>query len=293
MKPEFFIVGAAKCGTTSLKNALMRHPGVFMAANENHFFSFDERYARGVDWYESHFAEAGDCGVRGEKCTSYAMRTAYPHAVPRLAEYRPDAKLIYIVRHPLQKIESIWLEFRSWTHAKSVPYLENSMLNDGEVMHHSFDKAIRAHEDFLVKPANYWQEISRYREFFPDQQILVLFLDDLKVDSERELAKCFDFLGVGPLPPGIAAPAHKNRSLDKRVPRKTLSRIRSLPGYRALKGLVPKSVRRVFNPILKTRPTRPQWEDATRSRVIDDLREDTARFLEFYDRPKDFWTLDA
>src|SRR3990172_8281786 len=111
MKPNYMVIGAAKCATTTICSLLRRHPDVFMVdCKEPQFFNQDEIFARGFEWYESLFDEAGRKKMRGEGSNASSMKEVYPQALPRIAAYAGDLKLIYCVRDPFERIESHWLE---------------------------------------------------------------------------------------------------------------------------------------------------------------------------------------
>ena len=102
------MIGAQKCGTSVLHYYLSLHPEVSMSKpKELNFFIEERNWPRGVDWYKAHFdAEAR---VRGEASPNY---TAFPQheGVPeRMASVVPDAKLIYMVRDPLERIAAHWV----------------------------------------------------------------------------------------------------------------------------------------------------------------------------------------
>lgn len=81
MTPNYLVIGASKCATSSLCANLGQHPDVFMThPKEPSFFSHDPIYARGWDWYLSLFEDAGDVSARGEGSTSYTKAFAHPHA---------------------------------------------------------------------------------------------------------------------------------------------------------------------------------------------------------------------
>lgn len=105
-------IGAAKCATSTLFNLLRQHPDVFIL-EETDFFSKDEVYNRGFNWYESLYGKANDKKMRGEASNKYTMKEVFPKTVSRIASYAPELKLIYIVRDPIARIESFWLQKRS------------------------------------------------------------------------------------------------------------------------------------------------------------------------------------
>ena len=81
MKPNYMMIGAAKCATTTMRSLFGHHPEIFMVSKESQFFNDDEIFGQGLDWYESLFAEAGSKLLRGEGCNGYTMKEALPAGV--------------------------------------------------------------------------------------------------------------------------------------------------------------------------------------------------------------------
>lgn len=285
MKPNYLVIGSAKCGTTSLCALLGSHPDVFMSdPKEVNFFAYDELYARGASWFEEHFREAENCRARGEGSPLYSLSTIYPNASRRIAEYDEAMKLIFLVRNPIHRIEAGWLEMRSWGDEKALA---------------DFNEALRSNRDWLLETSNYWREIELYRRFFRDDRILVLFLEDLAANWHRVLQRCFTFLEVDPNSRIDDSLRFLNRSADKRIRRPSVSALRSLPGigtaYGLAKTLLPEAIRSpIRSYVLNTRVRkRPTWSNESRRYVVNQLRNDTERFLKFYGKPPDFWDLEA
>ena len=105
--PDFLIIGAAKSGTSSIYNFLRRHPGLHCSdPGEPEFFSHDEVWEKGFDWYTDLFAEAGDEQICLEKSTAYTRWPEFPEAAPRIAKHLLHARFIYIIRHPVDRAYS-------------------------------------------------------------------------------------------------------------------------------------------------------------------------------------------
>ena len=108
--PGFFIVGAPKTGTSAMWRYLMDHPDVFMSAKkEPHYYATDivdpivRDPSLGIDWYLSLFRDAGDAKVVGEASIFYLFSKA---AIPALRDAYPDAKILVMVRNPVDLIHS-------------------------------------------------------------------------------------------------------------------------------------------------------------------------------------------
>src|SRR5262245_31286225 len=114
-RPNYFVIGAAKAATSSLCTDLGRHPDVFMVeCKEPNFFNRDESYfGKGWSWYESLYESAGDKIMLGEGSNGYTMKEVFPDVAKRIANDVPSARLIYMARDPISRIESFWMQKRA------------------------------------------------------------------------------------------------------------------------------------------------------------------------------------
>lgn len=276
-KPDFMVIGASKCGTSTLRNYLAQHPDILMITKEIQFFSCDDIYANGLSWYESLFESDGPKKLKGEVSNLYTMREVYPNAVARIAEYAPDIKLIYCAREPMSRIQSYWLEMRA---------------HGGEDVHYDFNVAVKANKDWLVDSTNYWQQINAYRAVFSDERIHVIFFEDLVKDPTTVMRGCFSFLGVNPESLG-GFDLHLGSTQGRLMPRNSLSKLRQYSLYRAVTKLIPpawrNSLRKKF--LFKKIQGKPDWQPETRAWVASILESDTLQFLEQYGKPQNFWQL--
>src|SRR5919108_5357536 len=180
--PNLIVIGAAKCGTTSLHEYLDEHPEISMSREkELHFFVDGKNWGRGLAWYESHFDSAAP--VRGESSPGYSAFPLYRGVPERMAETIPEAKLIYLVRDPVQRIVS------HYTH-RTVNWPEMGTLEEALA-----DPHIR---EWLVTPSRYWLQLEQYLSRFPAERILVVDSDELRASRIDVLARIFAFLDVDP-----------------------------------------------------------------------------------------------
>jgi len=293
MKPNFFVIGAPKCGTTSLCELLSQHDDVFFSPEkEPRFFSHDGLYERGFDYYEHLFRDAGAQRRIGEGSTTYseAWLGRDERSARRIHQYRPEAKIIYCVRHPLRRIESNWLDI-IWSMDSGV--MEGTELDRTGTLDISgdFNRDVATHPG-LVATSNYWQRLQSYRAHFADEQIKMVFLEDFKEDSEAILRSCCTFLDIDPQFSFEEASKARNASAQKGLAT-GLGRIaRQLPGYHALARNAPAFLRRMAQPFIKSRfKERPEWEEGTRENVLEELNDDLDTFLRFTGKPSGFWNL--
>lgn len=186
--PTFFIIGAAKSGTTSLHHYLDQHPEVQMSANkEPNFFAGAENglpYApsaiRRLDEYEGLFDAS--FAVRGEASTDYSTHPRRRGAPEQIKSVVPDAKFIYLVRDPL---------------ARTVSHYKMRVALLGE--RRSLAEALSDFEDPhapYIWPSLYATQIERYMESFPLDRMLVVDQAQLRGARRTTLRGIFEFLEV-------------------------------------------------------------------------------------------------
>lgn len=276
-RPNFFVIGASKCGTSSLCAQIGSHPEVFFSTpREPMYFTRGAELGLSAAAYARLFEAARDFRAIGEGSTNYAAVSLFPGVERRIADYAPDARIIYIVRHPLERMESQWIQRRA--------YATTSL---------DFDRAVRELPE-MVETNLYWQTASAYRSCFTDRRMLVLFLEEYGADPGGTLDRCFEFLGVtsGVVPGGQTARLNPREQL--REDGTLLRALRRLPGYGRLRDLI---VPARWRPVVK-RPFKrktslfPVWTPETFDWVVSRIREDNATFLRYYGKPERYWNLE-
>ncbi len=197
-KPNFFIIGSPKCGTTSLARYLIEHPKIFFPARkELHFFNTDmrSRMLHSEGEYYAYFSGAGpEHAAVGEGSVSYLYSDA---AVPNILKAIPDARFIVMLRNPIEMMAS-------W-HA----HLRHYGLEDTRDIERAWHKQEarrngRGIPSFCADPSLLlygqvcsagWQ-LKRLYGRVPRDRVLVLFQDDLRADARSVYQMTLDFLGV-------------------------------------------------------------------------------------------------
>jgi hypothetical protein len=278
-QPDFLVIGAMKCATSTVCAYLEDHPEVFMVPNaEPSFFSHDDNWAKGADWYACFFAGRADERLCGEGSNHYAHAAVHPHAAGRIAEFCPDAKLIYMVRHPVQRIVASWVQKR---------------VNQGDNIAPTLDRAVIEQPDAFIDESLYWRQLSQYRAHFPDDRIFIGFMEELKADAPAFMARLCAFLDIAPTA-ALERP-HMNPSAGKRVPSELYTAVRRLPGIKALARLAPKGPkqwlkRRVFSTRLDARPA---FSPQVLARLEAQIAPDAAAFLAHCGKPADHWRFET
>ncbi len=181
--PDFLIIGAMKCATTLLHDQLAPQSGIFMSElKEPNFFSNDEEYAKGMEWYLSHFKPASVDHLCGESSTHYTKLPTYPQTIERIQKHLPDVKLIYIMRHPIDRLISHYSH--EWT-----------ML----VISEEINQAITKYPE-LIDYSRYSMQLKPYFEAFGQERVLPVFFERLVSHSQEELERVCRFLGYKSTP---------------------------------------------------------------------------------------------
>jgi hypothetical protein len=181
--PDFLIIGAMKSATTTLHVQLSRQPGLFMSQpKEPNFFSDDDQFARGLDWYGALFESAGDDALCGESSTHYTKLPTFPHAVDRIASTFPRVKLIYVMRHPVDRLIS------QYVHELTTGRITMGIL-----------EALETHPE-LIDYGRYSLQLQPYLETFGPESVLPVFFSRLVEHSQDELERICRFIGYAGTP---------------------------------------------------------------------------------------------
>jgi hypothetical protein len=188
MLPTFVIIGAMRSGTTTLARALGEHPQVYMApAKEIHYF--DRHFSRGLGWYEQHFAGADGRTAVGEATPAYLFEDVVP---PRMVGTLPDARLIAILRDPVERAYShYWLE--RGLGREPLGFREAL---EAEPARMSADGASPRINQAYLGCSTYLPQLRRFCEHYPRQALLVLVLEDFAQDPGRTYGAVCRFLGL-------------------------------------------------------------------------------------------------
>jgi len=205
--PDIFVIGAQKAGTTSLHDYMSRHPQLLPPiVKEVHYF--DQAYGKGIGWYNAHFPGADAARAIEDRigAPTFAFDTTpyylfHPHASERIRRYQPNARLIALLRDPVQ---------RSWSHyryekMRGFEALEPEAAFAAEAVrvpdpHHVYGDIAAArfmhqHYTYCAR-SEYDVQVERWLGIFPREQMLILRAEDLFSRPRETLARVWRFLGV-------------------------------------------------------------------------------------------------
>jgi hypothetical protein len=254
--PDFFIVGHSKSGTTALYEMLRAHAQIFLPEVKEPIFFADElpreahryRPAATLDEYLSLFEQARADQRVGEASASY-LRS--PTAASRIAEAQPGARIIAILREPASFLRSFHLQCVQAHYETQKDFRKAIHLEDARRRGERLPRRSRWPQELLYSDhVRYVEQLRRYHDVFPSEQVLVLIYDDFRRDNEATVRRVLRFLEVQddvPIAVTDANPTVRMRSqrIDDLV--YAASRGRG-PMWRALKApvtaLTPRPLRR-------------------------------------------------
>ena len=270
---DFLVIGAQKAGTTSLHRYLDRHPQLFLPARkEVNFFVAEREWSRGADWYCGLFDGAGRDQLRGECSPLYTMFPLYTGVPERAVSVVPNVKLVYLVRHPVERAVSSYLhalaEGSEWRPADRAlldgPYLLASM---------------------------YAMQLDQWLTYVPRERIHVVATETLASAPRETVAGILDFIGAdATLVDDLGVDERHHVSAEKTVPRDWT---RNRTGQRAARALRRVAPRR-SEPWL-TRGMQPadrQLSDAVVTRLTERVAPEVRRLRRMVGPLTDAWDID-
>ncbi|MCP3675717.1 MAG: sulfotransferase [Gammaproteobacteria bacterium] len=200
LKPNFYIIGAAKCATTTLAALLMAHPEAeIVKGKEPHFFSIKPDTSSALEEYLSMYAHCSNEIAIGDASTSYSRIRKNPDTIKRIYKFTPDAKIIFMIRHPLKRIESAYAERILTPNISHRPSLSESV--------HQIP--------MMVDSSRYWEVFDAYRQIFPEKNIKIVWFEEFIKDQSKVFATICQFLGISDDAIIASNSKHLNSRVDK------------------------------------------------------------------------------
>jgi Sulfotransferase family len=254
--PNFLVIGGTKCGTTSLFRYLSRHPSIYVAPKELRYFTEEHNHRRGADWYRAQFAAAQGYAAVGESSNAYTRDPVYRGVPERIHALLPEARLLYLVRDPLRRIESHY-RHRLVTGAE---------WRDPEA-------AVR-NDAAYVAASRYGHQLRLYLSRFDREQILVVQSEKLFANPEVWLPRICEHIGVTHRPHfDLTA---ENVSAEREVVPPLLRPLARLPRARPLLKRTPRLVEWLRRGDRKHTANQPEFvlSPALHTQLVETLRAD-------------------
>jgi hypothetical protein len=304
--PHFLILGAAKCGTTSLHGWLSQHPQIQMSSPKEPVY-FEAEYEQGPEFYFStYFAGWDGRRLLGDSRTANLF---FPWVAARIKESNPAAKLIILVRNPIDRcLAHWWIEFRRDKEPlhfeEAVAANLDRLRNGGQyetaeefwragplyqmprytgerhraAYHRPYKRTAKPNDIYrnYIDAGYYAEQIERYRRLFPDQQLRIFLAEDLKTKPAEVLRSVCDLIGVDP--PQMESIDFRSQNVGKPMKR-----------AKAIKYWVASWLRGQTVPYVDVRE-RPAIRPEFRRTLADHFRPHNAHLSHLLQRDLSHWT---
>lgn len=261
MLPNLMLIGGMHCGTHHLANSLARHSDVFLPRRRELDFFVDGprgNWKKGVAWYEARFEKGKRSAIRGDLSTRYTRLPTVKGVAARMFSVLPDAKLLYIVRDPVDRM--------------TAHYAQQCSIGQE---HRSPQEALLARQNNpYLEISRYAKQLDEYLAYYPSAQIRVLEYECLRDDPRSTLKDVLAFMGLDGSLPEIAALRERPARIFRRTRLDAL--LRRFVKERAMKRI--RSMRHIGRLLVHVWPV--ELDDSTQTRLGKMLRQDVARLRE-------------
>lgn len=278
MRVDFIVPGFSKCGTTTLCFLLNQHPEIFLPLREADFFG-TPGYSEHWDVYQKLFQDSKPGQIIGENSSRYTSFYTENLACSQIFEHFPKVKFVFIARDPVDRLESSFREM----HHVGPQYGFNTPFELYDAMRE---------RPAIINDARYWQKINLYRQQFSDEQIHVIFLEDLRAEPQAVARSCFEFLGVDPEIPIADSESRLNSGGTKLYDSRPLRFLRSNRFTGIPLSKIPVGMQnKLFSSCgLRRQNGVPiQWDEHATQLAHEVLFAECTRFLQHYGKSPDFW----
>jgi hypothetical protein len=263
--------GTAKAASTWIYQCLYEHPDILMPENDTVNY-FNINYHHDDSWYQDYFAAHDGESVVGEASTGYLE---HPKSPERIAKTLPDVRLVFCLRNPIDRA------FSQWWHGYSNGYIT-----------HEFEEIFINHPRFHLwaEPGFYAYHLDRFDEYFDDDQMKLLFFDDLVDDEKAFIQEIYDFAGVDDLfvPPQIGTKVNEADMAGFGLYVKTRNWIRD-----NAPDTLENTLKQVWDPVREIVENQDKYEEGidpeVRRQIEDVFYDDVKRLSERTGRSLDHW----
>jgi hypothetical protein len=288
--PDFFLVGAPKCGTTAMYAWLRRHPDLFLPERkEVNAFGSDLDLVRSEgDSYLELFREAGSARRVGEASVFYLYSR---RAAREIFEFNPEARILVMLRNPVDVMHAYHSQ-RLWRGSENTPDFADALAAEPERRAGRRLPPGRFHEGlFYREVATFSQQLERYLDVFGHEQVHVIFHEDMSRDPGSIFAATCRFLGVDPGFRPTFDRVNDNKSVRSALLRDAMCNRKS--ALRTLARSVPLGLRRRAEQRLRrlntrVEPRRPM-EPELRRKLLAEFRPEVRRLSELVGRDLSHW----
>jgi hypothetical protein len=283
MKPNLFIVGQPKSGTTALHQFLGQHPQIFMSSiKEPHFFGSDFHQESDLFYgnqrffdfreeaaYLKLFAKASSEKIAGESSTNYLYSQV---AAREIYQFNPDAQIIIILREPAKYLYSLHSHYVKFTEENEADFTKALSLEDARKQG-QFPSPRVTSPGYLYysERVKYYEQVKRYYDLFGAAQIKVVVFEEFQSENDQVYREILEFLNVDP----NFTPEYEAVNINKEVKFKAINNLVNNP---LIKNISKNLLSQEFNDFVRDKIVeRFLWHQAPKETMPEDIREKLMR----------------
>lgn len=277
MKPNLFIVGQPKSGTTALHQFLGQHPEIYMSSiKEPHFFCSDfhlesdraygrQRFFdfRNESAYLQLFSKAKNVKIAGESSTNYLYSQV---TAEKIHNFNPDGKIIIILREPAKFLYSLHSHYVKFTEENEPDFLTALALEKDRQQEKFLSSRVTSPSYvYYSQRVQYYQQVKRYRDRFSNNQIKVIIFEEFQSENERIFREVLEFLGVSNF-----TPEYEAVNVNKEVKFKAIN---SLVNHPLAKSISKNLISQEFNDFVRDKIVEKLlWHQAPKARMPEQIK---------------------
>lgn len=287
MRVDFFIVGAPKAGTTSLYHYLNEHPEIEMSSKKEPDY-FSDRYIHEqgmyygnerietLEKYQALFPNDNTGKKLGEASVSYLF---YPNVAENIYKYNSDAKIIILLRNPVERAFSHYLmDFRLGLVTETFEDIINKKpkSNNSDLFYQQY-----------IELSSYSKQVKRYLHVFEKQNVFIIDYIDFKEDTSKVLEELFQFIGVSPYFKPNVKKKHNTYSMPKNNVIRVIYSFAML--RKILRLLFPSTLYKRARSILFKQGKKPVLSQALKLQLNQYFKNDVERLAELLEKDYSRW----
>ena len=278
MKPNLFIVGQPKTGTTALHQFLGQHPEIYMSSiKEPHFFCADfhlesdraygkQRFYdfRSESAYLQLFSKAKNVKIAGESSTNYLYSQV---AAEKIYNFNPDAKIIIVLREPAKFLYSLHSHYVKFTEENEPDFLTALALETKRKQEEALSPRVTSPSYlYYSQRVQYYQQVKRYCDRFKPEQIKVIIFEEFKSANEQIFREVLEFLGVEP----NFTPEYSAINVNKEVKFKAINNLINNP---LAKSISKNLLSQEFNDFVRDNVVEKLlWHQAPKAKIPEEIK---------------------
>jgi Sulfotransferase family len=278
MKPNLFIVGQPKTGTTALHQFLGQHPEIYMSSiKEPHFFCADfhlesdraygkQRFYdfRSESAYLQLFSKAKNVKVAGESSTNYLYSQV---AAEKIYNFNPDAKIIIVLREPAKFLYSLHSHYVKFTEENEPDFFTALALETKRKQEEALSPRVTSPSYlYYSQRVQYYQQVKRYCDRFKPEQIKVIIFEEFKSANEGIFREVLEFLGVNP----NFTPEYSAINVNKEVKFKAINNLINNP---LAKSISKNLLSQEFNDFVRDNVVEKLlWHQAPKAKIPEEIK---------------------